>query len=54
MDSRSEKTAETTEPAEKSVENPSPRPWVAPTFERLSLKEATAGLRNAGADLSCS
>ncbi len=28
--------------------------WVTPKFERLSLDEAMAGIRNAGPDLACS
>ena len=54
MASQSEKNAEAAESAPKPVDRASLRPWVAPTFERLSLKEAMAGIRNAGADLSCS
>lgn len=54
MDSRSEKNTDAAESTPKPVDRAGLRPWIAPTFERLSLKEATAGLRNLGADLSCS
>ena len=54
MDSQPEKSTEAAESETKPVDRASLRPWIAPTFERLSLKEATAGIRNAGADLGCS
>lgn len=33
---------------------PRRRLWVTPTFERLNLSDAMAGVRNVGADLGCS
>ena len=54
MDSRYEKNREAAESTPKPVDRAGSRPWVAPTFERLSLKEAMAGIRNVGADAGCS
>jgi hypothetical protein len=43
MDKRSEKVATAAESTTKRIDRASLRPWVAPTFERVSLKEAMAG-----------
>ena len=54
MDSPIEKSPQTVDSASKPVDRAGVRPWIAPTFERLSLKEAMAGIRNIGIDLMCS
>jgi hypothetical protein len=50
-----DKRAESTElspdiTAETTPVAPAPKPWVAPTFERLSLNDAMAGAALIGAD----
>jgi hypothetical protein len=54
MDSRSEKHTVAAEPPTKPIDRAGLRPWIAPTFERLSLNDAMAGIRNVGVDLGCS
>ena len=36
----------------ETKEEPAPRPWVAPTFERLPLGEALSGTTGKGSDNS--
>jgi len=37
-----------------SVAPPALKAWVPPTFERLSLTDALAGVRGVGRDIGCS